>query len=121
MKKVTRKTRQYITIGVLSVLCLIVGRGVWGMWSTFSRAQTEATIAQKELEKITARSERISTQVAQFEDPKGKEIELRRRFDVGLPGEKLLVVVEEQHPEIVAVEPITWWDRLRASLPTGWR
>jgi cell division protein FtsB len=87
------------------------------MWGTFTRAQTEATIAQKELERVSTRNDRVLAEIAQLDDPRGREAELRRRFDVGRPGEKLLIVVEEQHPEIAEVEPITWYDRLKASLP----
>lgn len=119
--RAARKKRQIATIVVLCVLCVVVGRGVWGMWGTFVRAQTEATISEKELQRITERNARVSGEVAEFQDPLGREIELRKRFDVGRPGEKLLVIVEEEHPEIEEVVPITWVDRLKASLPTWLR
>ena len=87
------------------------------MLTTMKRAQIESSLSQKELEKVRARSERVSSDVAELADPRGRQAELRRRFDVGLPGEKLLVIVDEDHPEILPVEPITFFDRVKASLP----
>jgi hypothetical protein len=115
--KKSRRARQYTSICVLAVLCLVVGRGVWGMRGTFARAKSEATIAQKEVDKIAHRSSRAAHEVAQLEDPFGKEAALRSRFDVALPGEQLLVIVDEDHPEIAPVEPITLLDRVKAALP----
>lgn len=113
-KKRKRKLRQWATIGVLVVACAVVGKGAWGMWATFSRARSEAHVSQMELAKVEERSVRASNEVAKMEDSFGKEAALRSRFDVGLPGEQLLVIIDEDHPEIAPVVPITWLDRVCA-------
>jgi hypothetical protein len=115
--KWTRKVRQRCIIASLVVVCVLVGKGVWNMWPTFLRAHKEAGTAQKEYEKYKDRAGDIEKDVAQFDGPLGKEIELRKRFDVGKSGEKLIVVVEEDHPEIVPLNPITLYDRAYALLP----
>jgi hypothetical protein len=112
-----KRLRQYASMLVLFVMCIVVGRGVWGMWGTFTRAQTEAAISSREVDKYRVRAAAIVEEAALYDDPRSKEIELRKRFDVGRPGEKLFVVVEETHPEIQPVVPITLYDRLHASLP----
>lgn len=68
------------------------------------RAETEASVAALE-----ARREELAEQVRYLESERGIEAELRRQFDVALPGEQVVVIVEEEGdgPEVLPLSTTT--------------
>ena len=114
--KRSRVRRQYATIVILTLVCLAIGRGVWGMWGTFTRASREAQRTEQELQKITEHAGTTERAVADLHDPLEREAVLRARFDVGKPGEKLLIVVDDTPSAPEETQNITWLDRIGATI-----
>ena len=74
------------------------------------RATVEQTAAALE-----ARRADLEAEVRYLQDERGIEAEMRRQFDVALPGEEVVVILEDEPPE--AIQPLattteeswSWW------------
>lgn len=58
--------------------------------------------AEKDLSELHKHKEQLEEKVKYLQDDRGIEAELRRQFDVALPGEEVIVIVEKESD----VEPI---------------
>ena len=100
-----RKLRRYLfshlTLAVLLVLAGMLGWSVWGI------AQKEQETMQKreevghERDALIERGEELSQEITNLRSGQGIEAELRQRFEVGAPGEKLIVIVDPEMPQEV--------------------
>jgi cell division protein FtsB len=73
------------------------------------RSAVEQTAATLE-----ARKDALEAEVRYLQDERGIEAEMRRQFDVALPGEEVVVILEEElPPEILPLATTTekrrWW------------
>ena len=80
-------------------LALMVG------WSAFVRFDIAMEMRDRRIEAeqqatvLQARKEELETQVEYLSSERGIEAEMRRQFDVALPGEQVVVIVEEGDDE----------------------
>ncbi len=51
---------------------------------------------QKEAEEMTAKKKDLSAAISRLESPAGEEEEIRKRFPVQKPGEKSVIIIEEE-------------------------
>lgn len=114
-KKKTKKNiltfrRVWIVVGACTLPFLV--QGTWNMYQSFLRSEAEAEKAQREYESLVARRESVEAQLDAISTRSGMEREIRQRFDVGKPGEELLVVVDRKKPEEdITPIPQPWWKR----------
>lgn len=124
-KKTRRKiiTTRRLFLVVALFLIPLLAQGAWGMYQTFLRAKREAGVSQKTYESLAERREQMSASLDAVSSRLGMEIELRKRFDVGKPGEELIVVVDRDKPEasvVVDAPSRTWSDMLRNLFSDVW-
>ncbi len=116
-----RKLRGWLTspyvaiiIGCLSVVVLweageryIVAR------DAIERSEQAERIATE----LVARQAELQAEVAYLQNERGIEAAMRRQFNVALPGEEIIVIIEPEEPDVV-VEPLKttastttspWW------------
>lgn len=63
---------------------------------------------------LQSRKEALEAEVSYLKDERGIEAEVRRQFDVALPGEEVVVILEdEEPPEVLPLSTTTedrgWW------------
>ena len=104
-----------ITQGVLAVLAIIM------LWNAFERYTIADMMsdrrAQVESEAAVLKSQRddLESQVQYLRDDRGLEAEMRRQFDIALPGEEVVVILEDEDLEVEPeqlpepVEDDVWW------------
>ena len=103
------------TQGILGVLAFIM------LWNAFERYTIADMMSERrELVEIEAaalhtQKDALEAQVQYLRDERGIEAEMRRQFDIALPGEEVVVILEEEEEES-AVQPIEqqpeddgWW------------
>jgi len=104
-----------ITQVVLGLVALLM------LWNAFERytiatAMSERRgLVEQEAAALEARKEVLETEVEYLRDERGIEAAMRRQFDIALPGEEVVVILEDE-PAVV-VEPLAtstspdsgWW------------
>lgn len=103
------------TVGII-VLLIFVGvlaRGTWGVYQKAQFAKESRDQARLQLAELTQREASLQEEIDRMNSPRGIEEEVRQKFDVGRPGEKMVVfvdtpVVEEPHES----ERRTVWQRI---------
>ena len=55
---------------------------------------------KEEMAKLEKRNTELAAEAARLESESGKEGEIRRRFDVAKPGEKILVIIDKNSEDV---------------------
>lgn len=104
-----------VTQVVLALLATLL------IWNAFERYVVSDTVRQRQqateqaAAALQARKDTLDAQVRYLQDERGIEAEVRRQFDIALPGEEVVVILEDE-PE-PAIEPLgttteavaRWW------------
>jgi len=100
-----------------AVLLVLVGFVFWHALERYvvasdmadRRASAEQTAAA-----LQARKEALEVEVRYLQDERGIEAEMRRQFDVALPGEEVVVILEDEVvaellPLATSTPERSWW------------
>ena len=96
MRKLRALLNSPLTQGVLVVLVFLAA------WSAYVRFEIATEMADRRLEveaqvaELRERQITLEEEVSYLESERGVEAEMRRQFDVALPGEQVVVIVEEE-------------------------
>ena len=102
-----------IALIVLLILFIIFARGTWGVYQKSAYAKGNRVQAEQELAELHTREEALQEELNRLETPRGLEEEIRHTFDVGLEGERLIVLVDAPDPEpVVQEEQRSIWQRI---------
>lgn len=101
----------------LLALFLMFLATVQGAWFAFEKErETDArrTDAEAELGHLKERYAELESKVGRLKTNQGVEEELRKQFNMGKPGEQLIIVVnpEAEEPGPVIQDSRPWWERL---------
>lgn len=103
-----------ITQAVLAMFAFIM------LWNAFERYTMADMMSERralvEIEAAALQSQKdgLENQVQYLRDERGLEAEMRRQFDIALPGEEVVVILEDE--ETIVIEPLVepveedgWW------------
>ena len=85
------------------ILVFLLFKGVVGVWSKYNRAAETRDNIQVEYTRVEERYSTLENKVKYLETDFAKEEAIRERFDVALPGENVIKLVDK---EIEITEPI---------------
>jgi hypothetical protein len=105
-----------ITQGVLVVLA---GSMLWNAFERFTIADMMSDrreLVEVEATVLQSKKDDLEAQVLYLRDDRGIEAEMRRQFDIALPGEEVVVILEDQDQPL-EVQPLdvqvkeerSWW------------
>ena len=60
----------------------------------------KAEETRKEISALEKRNAELTADIASLESDSGKESEIRKRFDVAKPGEKILIIVDKKGEDV---------------------
>lgn len=95
-----------ITQGVIVVLALWVGWSAYVRFDIAMEMRDRRVQAEQQATALETRKEALKKQVDYLSSERGIEAEMRRQFDVALPGEKVVVIVDKENEES-PVEPLS--------------
>ena len=114
-----RKLRSVMNARLTQVaLLFVVG---FLAWQALERYTVAAEMAGRRAEveapaiALQARKESLEAEVRYLQDERGIEAEMRRQFDIALPGEEVVVILEDEVPvEVLPLSTSTesvsaWW------------
>ena len=94
------------TLGVVVVLVMLL------FWSVFERGFIAGEVrdrreqVENDVESLRQRQVTLEADVEYLESERGQEAEMRRQFDVALPGEQVVVIVDDQTSTDAATIPV---------------
>lgn len=78
----------------LFVLLIFSIMAVWNVWSKQQESAQLRTEAQVQLEELSRREKKLTGEIESLKTERGKEASLRKEYDVGAPGEHLVVIID---------------------------
>ena len=105
-----RKLRAVInspfTQGFILLLVFWIGWSAYVRFEIAMEMRDRRILVEQQTATLEDRKEALQTQVEYLSSERGIEAEMRRQFDVALPGEQVVVIVEEESNEPV-VQPLS--------------
>lgn len=104
----------------LIALFLLLGvalNGAWGIYQKAAIARAERDRAKRSLAELEARTTELQASLARLESEKGIETDVRQKFTVALPGEDVVVIVDDPAEKSKNIEtPRGFWAHVREYL-----
>jgi cell division protein FtsB len=89
-----------ITQAFILFITILVGYSAYTRYEIAMEMKERRERAQAEVELLQERKEELAEQVDYLSSERGQEAEMRRQFDVALPGEQVVVIVEDEEDEV---------------------
>lgn len=86
-----------ITQGFILVLAFWIGWSAYVRYEIAVEMQDRSRQAEQKAEALREKKDELEKQVEYLSSERGIEAEMRRQFDVALPGEQVVVIVEEDN------------------------
>ena len=103
------------TQGILGVLAVIMLLNAFERYTIADMMSGRRELVEMEAAALKSQKEALESQVQYLRDERGLEAEMRRQFDIALPGEEVVVILEDEE-EVVEVQPVEqlpeddgWW------------
>ena len=91
-----RALYSYPALVVILILAILVGMASLRAYSRWSLSKDVRNQAQAKLDATEARGERLKEDVVKLKTERGWEEQVREDLKMGLPGEGLILIVDEQ-------------------------
>lgn len=107
----------YLTLGILGFLVVMLAISVWGRFETEQMTREKREELALKRDALASRAHVLSSEIQKLGSERGVEEEVREKFEVGVPGEKLIVIVDPKKEELPLLPPPepSFWARVR-----GW-
>ncbi len=102
-RKIRRILYSKISILVVFVLAILLSTAVYERYTVSREMKERLDVKQAELHAIEERAQAIEAKVEYLKDERGVEEELRNRFDVAKKGEQVVILLEDESEEQVAL------------------
>lgn len=109
-----RRLKQFfysrVTVALLILVVLLLARAATGVWWRSRGVAEERQAVDQELAAAVSRRQELTASIARLETARGVEAELRSKFSVARPGERVISVISSAPPEPVESRDRGWWD-----------
>lgn len=86
----------WATIGGIAIVLVLVLIGVFNRYRGYRNADNARTALEAQVLQLQNENSKIAEDVKYYADPDNLEKELRARFNLKEPGERLLIIVPEE-------------------------
>lgn len=104
-----------VSLLILFVVLIIVGRGAWSAHKKAETARSERNIALRHITQLETRNADMLASLEHFKNDSGIEEEMRQKYTVARPGEEIVVVVDDdvkKGKNSEAVDKKSLWQRI---------
>lgn len=110
-RKIRRYIFSHVTLLVLFLLLVMLGFSMFGIAGKERETRDKRTELTRERDALSARAGELAREIESLRTPRGIEAELRQQFEVGAPGEKLIVIVDPEvlPEETPSLKPTGFW------------
>lgn len=92
--------KNYLVYSIFLAIFVFFGYQVYKISLEAAGANLKLTELKLEKDAVEVDNNNLKSQIEYFTDPRNLEKELRARFNVRLPGEKLIIVVPKQDNQV---------------------
>ncbi|MEK7195818.1 MAG: hypothetical protein AAB659_01085 [Patescibacteria group bacterium] len=92
--------RNYLVYSIFLALFILFGYQIYKISLEAGDASSRLSELKSEKDVVESDNNNLKSQIEYFADPRNLEKELRARFNVRLPGEKLIIVVPKQGNQV---------------------
>ena len=85
-----------LAIIVTFAVCLLIARSTWEVYKKERHASDRAADEERSRDELLAQKQRLLSDIARLGSRRGVEEELRTKYDVAKPGERVIIVVENE-------------------------
>jgi hypothetical protein len=103
------------TQGFLGMLALIMLYSAFERFTIADMMSGRRELVEIEAAALQTQKDALESQVQYLRDERGLEAEMRRQFDIALPGEEVVVILEDEEEEsdVQPIEQVSsdsgWW------------
>lgn len=94
-KKIRKIMYSKVSLLILFVILLVVGKGAWNVHKKAEIARSERDIALRYITQLETRNSEVRASLEHFKSDSGIEEEVRQKFDVALSGEEIIKIVDD--------------------------
>lgn len=112
-----RKLKKYLysplTIVPLALIAFLLGSSVLSVYTKEQETRLKRDKQARELEALETRASALEAEIERLETERGREAEIRSKFEVAREGEQVIVIVEAEKVEAPPAPPPekTWWQK----------
>jgi cell division protein FtsB len=92
---------------ILSGAVILLGLAVYDRWLIEREMAARRVELERTLQTLEERHASLSEQVEYLSHERGIEAEMRRNFDVAQPGEKVVIILDDETNEIEPLPPVS--------------
>lgn len=96
----------------LCILVVIVAKETWDLYTKEQHARELLENAEARQESLGEREAFLTSELSSLNDAEGVEGELRERFGIAKPGEKVIMLIDEEATTTFEEPDKGWWARL---------
>ncbi len=85
-----------IVIGLLGVICVLLGYAVYDRYVIARDMKERREVEDKVLDELLQKKDSLKNKVEYLSNERGIEAEMRRNFDIALPGEQVVIIMDEK-------------------------
>jgi cell division protein FtsB len=101
-----------VTIVILLLLLIFVINSVFNIYEKYKKSREGADLARSELENLKERQATLENKINSLKQESGIEAEIRDKFAVAKPGEKVIVLVEDKNNvQDTTIKEKSWWQK----------
>ena len=118
-KKLRKILYSKVSIIILTALLYFVARGAWNIYNKASIARSERDRAERGLVDLQVKTSELTASLARLQSTQGIEADVRQKFTVALPGEDVVVIVDDsakKSENSEAYESKSFWSRIASFL-----
>ncbi len=116
-KKIKRLLTSLPAMVILAVLVVVVGVAAWDMYQTSRETNETVTRLENKKQELADRKRAASSAAAELSTRRGIEEEIREKFSVAKPDEKVVVLVDNRNSQATSTqEEQSWWGSIWSSV-----
>ncbi len=101
-----------VRLGLTLIIIALAG-SVFRLYQKERPVRLERAILLKEVERLRARQQELAAEVEKLTTERGVEEEIREKFNVVKPGERVIsLVVNETSTSSPSLPPPSWWQKV---------
>ncbi len=106
--------KQLVWIIILLIVFTVTLKALYTLYARYTESTEDLARSEQTLEKLTIREAVLEKTLTNLNTDRGREYEIRTRFDVAKPGESVVIIVDEPATTTPPV-PVkkTWWQSVR--------
>ncbi len=103
---------------LLGVLVVVVGVAAWNMYQTYENTEETVQRLENERQELSGRLEAAQSAAAQVSTNRGLREEIRDKFSVAKPGERVIVLNEQDRDAATTSkqEDAGFWQRIQNTI-----